>query len=43
MRYKNLDRKNPSEYERLYKINLNSAKKRYDYYINISKKEISEN
>jgi len=43
MRYKNLERINPSEYERLYKINMNSAKKRYDYYINISKKEVSEN
>jgi pyruvate-ferredoxin/flavodoxin oxidoreductase len=39
MRYKNLEDINPKEYEKLYIKNMNNAKERYEYYLNLSKQE----
>lgn len=38
LRYKNLQNINKEEYNRLYTEHVNNAKKRYEYYLNISKK-----
>ena len=39
LRYKNLEVKNESEYERLYEENLNYAKMRYNYFKDLENKE----
>jgi len=43
MRYKNLENINPKAYEKLYKENMNNAKNRYEYYLELSKKEEEPN
>lgn len=42
MRYKNLENINPKDYEKLYIENMTSAKERYEYYLELSKKENKE-
>ncbi len=39
LRYKNLEKLNPEEYQKLYNQNMDDAKRRYNYYKNIEKKE----
>ena len=39
LRYKNLEVKNESEYQRLYEENINHAKERYNYFKNLEKKD----
>ena len=39
LRYKNLQELNKEDYNRLYEEHMANAKKRYEYYVNISQKQ----